>query len=95
VKDFVRFYIATSHPQIRKIPTSDSINSVVEWFFGGFTRVIGTETVRDDRSEAYNVSSHIPTPLDRPILRKCTKPGGVLDEPMPQSAYRKIQSRPN
>lgn len=28
--------------------------------------------------------------LDRPILRKCTKAGGVLDEPMPKAAFTDI-----
>jgi Protein of unknown function (DUF3435) len=28
--------------------------------------------------------------LDRPILRKCTKADGVTDQPMSQSAFRKI-----
>lgn len=40
VKDFLRFYIATSRPQIETDrPTVDSINSVAEWFFAGFSRV--------------------------------------------------------
>jgi hypothetical protein len=55
VKDFLRFYIATSRPQLSKIPTVDSINTVAEWFFAGFTRVTGTETDVDERSEVYNV----------------------------------------
>ena len=57
VKDFLRFYIATSRPQLSKIPTVDSINTVAEWFFAGFTRVTGTETDADERSEVYDVSS--------------------------------------
>jgi hypothetical protein len=28
--------------------------------------------------------------LDKPILRKCTKAGGVTDEPMPKSAFINI-----
>jgi hypothetical protein len=32
-------------------------NSTAEWFFGGFTRVTGTETNEKDRSEGYNVSA--------------------------------------
>ena len=28
--------------------------------------------------------------LDRPILRKCTKAGGVTDDPMPKSAFLAI-----
>ena len=42
VKDFLRFYVATSHPQIDKYkPTADAICTVGEWFFAGFTRVTG------------------------------------------------------
>jgi hypothetical protein len=33
VKDFLRFYIATSRPQLADIPTTESINAVAEWFF--------------------------------------------------------------
>jgi hypothetical protein len=47
VKDFLRFYIATSQPILANIPTVDSINTVAEWFFVGFTRIIGTETDED------------------------------------------------
>jgi len=39
VKDFVRFYVATSQPQIGEKPTINPINTVIEWFFAGFTRV--------------------------------------------------------
>ncbi|OAG42721.1 AdoMet-dependent rRNA methyltransferase SPB1 [Fonsecaea monophora] len=57
VKDFIRFYIATSKPQLdkeEKRPTADSINIAAEWFFAGFTRVTGTDTDKDERSEVYN-----------------------------------------
>jgi hypothetical protein len=57
VKDFIRFYIATSRPQLAAVPTVDSINTVVEWFFGGFTRVTGTDTNEEERSEVYDVST--------------------------------------
>ena len=58
VKDFLRFYIATSRPQLdAERPTVDSINSVPEWFFAGFTRITGTDTDEEERSEVYNVSS--------------------------------------
>jgi hypothetical protein len=55
VKDFFRFYIATSRPQLSSVPTVDSINTVAEWFFAGFTRVTGTNTDEEERSEVYNV----------------------------------------
>lgn len=56
VKDFLRFYIATSQPKLDdKCPTPDSINTVAEWFFAGFTRVTHTDTDEEERSEVYNV----------------------------------------
>jgi hypothetical protein len=58
VKDFIRFYIATSRPRLdAEKPTVDSVNTVAEWFFAGFTRVTGTDTVEEERSEVYNVRS--------------------------------------
>jgi hypothetical protein len=59
VKDFIWFYIATSKPQLDKMdkrPTVDSINIAVEWFFAGFTRVTGSDTNEEERSEVYSVS---------------------------------------
>lgn len=59
VKDFVRFYVSTSRPRLdAHRPTVDSINTVVEWFFAGFTRVTGTETIEKERSEIYHVSTY-------------------------------------
>jgi hypothetical protein len=63
VKDFTRFYIATSRPRImkkEKKPTVDSINSILEFFFAGFTSITGTETNGEDRSEVYDVSTTHP-----------------------------------
>jgi hypothetical protein len=40
-------------------PTVDSVNTVAEWFFAGFTRVTGTETDPEERSEVYHVSQPI------------------------------------
>jgi hypothetical protein len=42
VKDFLRFYVAMNRPRINEKSTADSINTVAEWFFAGFTRVTGT-----------------------------------------------------
>jgi hypothetical protein len=56
VKNFFRFYIATSRPLLTQKPTVDSINTVAQWFFSGFTRVTGTETDAEESSEVYNVS---------------------------------------
>ena len=56
IKDFLRFYVATSKPQIDTTkPTRDSIQTVAEWLFAGFTRVTGTTTDNEDRSEMFNV----------------------------------------
>jgi hypothetical protein len=71
VKDFIRFYISTSRPQLTDKPTVDSINTVAEWFFAGFTRLTSTETDPEERSAVYNVSDYplrgkrnkIPLPL--------------------------------
>jgi hypothetical protein len=57
VKDFFRFYIATSCGRIVAKPTPDSINTIAEWFFAGFTRITGTEINEKDRSEVYKVST--------------------------------------
>ncbi|KAL2440885.1 hypothetical protein ABEF95_008226 [Exophiala dermatitidis] len=54
VKDFLRFYVATSRGKIVKQPTADSLNTFAEWFFAGFTRVTGTPTDADEKSEVYN-----------------------------------------
>ena len=35
----------------------DSINTVAEWFFAGFTRVTSTETKAEERSDVYDVSA--------------------------------------
>ena len=56
MKDFLRFYIATSRSRLVEKPAVDFINIVTEWFFAGFTRVTGTETDAEQRSEVYNVS---------------------------------------
>ncbi|KIW11740.1 hypothetical protein PV08_09012 [Exophiala spinifera] len=58
VKDFLRFYIATSHPQLERSaakprPTADVICTVAEWFFAGFARTAGSDTKAEDRSEVY------------------------------------------
>jgi hypothetical protein len=50
----IRFYIATSKPRLDR-PSTPSTSA--EWFFAGFTRVTGTDTVEEERSEVYNVRS--------------------------------------
>ena len=49
LKDFFRFYIATSQERI------DSINTFAQWFFAGFTCVMGTPIKEEDRKEIYRV----------------------------------------
>jgi hypothetical protein len=56
VKDFVRFLAAISSGKIVELPTADSTNAYVVWFFAGFTRVTGTPTIDEDRSEVYSIS---------------------------------------
>jgi hypothetical protein len=56
VKDFIRFSAAASRGKIVKLPTVDSINAFAEWFFAGFTRVTRTPTIKEDRTEVFNVS---------------------------------------
>ena len=55
VEDFLRFYIASSRGRISDRPTVASVNTIAEWFFAGFTRVTGTLTNTDERSDVYNV----------------------------------------
>ncbi|KAI9760494.1 MAG: hypothetical protein M1840_002404 [Geoglossum simile] len=55
VKDFLHFYIATSRGMLNHRSTVDSINTYAEWFFAGFTRVIGTPTDKEERSEVFNI----------------------------------------
>jgi hypothetical protein len=59
MKDFMRFNVSLSRPRILDKPTADSMNIEAEWFFAGFTRVTGTETEGNDRSEVYNVSLYV------------------------------------
>ncbi|MCJ1474750.1 hypothetical protein MMC13_003410 [Lambiella insularis] len=76
VKDFLRFYIATSRPRLDvDKPTVDSMNTVAEWFFAGFTRVTGTETEEEDRSEVYN------------IRRTLTREGIVVNKHRPKHNF--------
>jgi len=57
MKDFFCFHAAVSKGKIVEKMTSDSLNTFAEWFFAGFSRVTGTPTNEDDRSEVYNVST--------------------------------------
>jgi hypothetical protein len=57
VKDFLCFHAAASKDKIKEKITSDSLNTFIEWFFAGFSRVIETQTDINDRSEVYNIST--------------------------------------
>ena len=64
IMDFLRFYIATSRPQLdADCPTQDSITTVAEWFFAGFTRITGTDILTEEREAVYIVSTP-ETPYD-------------------------------
>jgi hypothetical protein len=56
LKDFFRFQAAASKGMIQENATCDSLNTFAEWFFAGFTYIIGALTDADDRTEVYNVS---------------------------------------
>jgi hypothetical protein len=42
-----------------EVVVSDSLNTIVEWFFASPGRVTDTPTHEDDRSEVYNVAHYI------------------------------------
>jgi hypothetical protein len=44
IKDFLRFYAATSRGKIFEKPTADSVNTFAEWLFAGFSHITGTPT---------------------------------------------------
>jgi hypothetical protein len=56
VKDFLRFIAATSKAKIVEQTTPESVNTFAAWFFAGLTRVTGTQTDDEERSEVYDVS---------------------------------------
>jgi hypothetical protein len=59
MKDFMRFYIMMSEPQLMKQLIVDFINIVAKWFFAGFTQVTSTKTDAKERSEIYKVSPYL------------------------------------
>lgn len=61
VEEFLRFYIATSHLKLDKSvlkprPSTDASYTFIEGLFAGFTRISGSETKVEERSEVYYVS---------------------------------------
>ena len=51
VKGYLRFRAATSRSKVVEKPTADCFNAFAEGFFADFSRVIGTPTDEDERSE--------------------------------------------
>ena len=49
-----------------EVPTANSINSVADFFFAGFTRVTGTGTDGGERREVCNIGSR--TSVDRILI---------------------------
>ncbi|KAK5045118.1 hypothetical protein LTR84_009451 [Exophiala bonariae] len=122
VKDFLRFYAATSHPPSPyNMGTANLVHSLRVVYvisFGAaikeYKRLFYNDTdfllaiaIADGALFSYDTLDDvrqqiIPTgkdevilrfkdaALDRPILRKCTKAGGVTDDPMPKSAFLAI-----
>lgn len=56
MKDFIGFQAAASRRKIAKERTSNSVNDFAEWFVADFTRVTGTPTNAEDRSEVHDLS---------------------------------------
>jgi hypothetical protein len=55
VKDFFRFYSKSSKGRINKHASVESVVSEAERFFAGFTRVTGTPTIKEERTEVFYV----------------------------------------
>ena len=49
VKDFLRFYAVKGKSKVVEQITYDSLDSVMEWLFSGFTCVIDTEIRTTER----------------------------------------------
>ncbi|KAN0085538.1 AdoMet-dependent rRNA methyltransferase [Elaphomyces granulatus] len=78
VKDFLRFYVAISKGKLDKRSTVDSVNTYAEGFFAGFSRVTGTPTDKEERSEVYNV-----------CMRTLTKEGLIVKKMKPKHNFGK------
>ncbi|KAH0543790.1 hypothetical protein FGG08_001972 [Glutinoglossum americanum] len=78
VKDFIRFYIATSQGRLDRRSTVDSVNTYAEWFFAGFSRVTGTPTDKEERSEVFNW-----------VRRTLTKEGVIVNKRRPKYLFGK------
>jgi hypothetical protein len=91
VKDFLRFYGLQSKGRINKHASAESIKSQAEFFFAGFTRVTGTQTVEEERSEVYWVCALSVVLVENPKListqwskRVLPLEGDIVDERLPK-----------
>jgi hypothetical protein len=59
IKDFLLFvaYLGKGRGRIDDRITADSLNTIAEWLFAGFTRVTGTIIPDDVRKSTYKASS--------------------------------------
>ena len=57
VKDFLRLYVMQSTGRINNHASMESVKTNADWFYAGFTRVTGTPTDAEDRTELFWVSA--------------------------------------
>lgn len=55
VKDFIRFYISSTHGMLTVRPTMSSVKNFAERFFAGFTRVTKQSFDWKDTQDVYHV----------------------------------------
>jgi len=90
LKDFFRFYAASSCGRILEKMTSDSLVSMAECFFAGFSDATGTPTISEDRTEIYRVSTflgHLKNPhliIHQWIRITLVKEGAVVNASKPK-----------
>lgn len=78
VKDFLRWYGLSSVGRINLHASVESIVSEAERFFAGFTRVTGTPTIQDERSEVFWwIRNVLPTQIN------------IVDERLPKHNFTK------
>jgi hypothetical protein len=94
VKDFPRFYVATSKSDIGKDrPTADSICTVGEWFFAGFTRV--TEDAGEERRLLYMAMTRAQAllTLTLPLLQSREQEQSSLTSFLPETIHKRLSNR--
>ncbi|KAL8732871.1 MAG: hypothetical protein Q9166_002472 [cf. Caloplaca sp. 2 TL-2023] len=57
IKDFFRYYVATSKGVLEDRITVKTFCTTAEWFFAGFERVTGNVVTKEDRPEVHNWAS--------------------------------------